>query len=149
MAQSVKHLTSAQVTISWSVRLSPASGSVLTAQSLLGILSLSSLHIPCTLSLFVSKINTLFTKLCVWHSVRSEEDGGTVTHTPGAFSSAGKSEGGRGGEQGAHLPLVSSANHFLLPAQLLADCPCHVTITSRDPALQVTDDRTKMAQSDP
>ena len=34
MAQSVKHLTSAQVKISQFVSLSPASGSVLTAQSL-------------------------------------------------------------------------------------------------------------------
>ena len=34
MAQSVKRPTSAQVTISWSVSSNPASGSVLTAQSL-------------------------------------------------------------------------------------------------------------------
>ena len=34
MAQSVEHPTSAQVTISWFVSSSPASGSVLTAQSL-------------------------------------------------------------------------------------------------------------------
>ena len=34
VAQSVKHPTSAQVMISWFVSLSPASGSVLTAQSL-------------------------------------------------------------------------------------------------------------------
>ena len=34
MAQSVEPLTSAQVMISWSVGLSPASGSVLTTQSL-------------------------------------------------------------------------------------------------------------------
>ena len=34
MAQSVKHPASAQVTISWFVGSSPASGSVLTAQSL-------------------------------------------------------------------------------------------------------------------
>ena len=34
MAQSVKPLTSAQVMISWFVSSSPASGSVLTAQSL-------------------------------------------------------------------------------------------------------------------
>ena len=34
MAQSVKHLTLAQVTISWFVSLSPVLGSVLTAQSL-------------------------------------------------------------------------------------------------------------------
>ena len=33
VAQSVKHPTSAQVMISWFVSLSPASGSVLTAQS--------------------------------------------------------------------------------------------------------------------
>ena len=34
VAQSVERLTSAQVMISWFVSLSPASGSVLTAQSL-------------------------------------------------------------------------------------------------------------------
>ena len=34
VAQSVKHPTSAQVMISWSVGSSPASGSVLTAHSL-------------------------------------------------------------------------------------------------------------------
>ena len=34
MAQSVKHLTLAQVMISWLVSSSPTSGSVLTAQSL-------------------------------------------------------------------------------------------------------------------
>ena len=34
MAQSVEHLTSVQVMISWFVGLSPMSGSVLTAQSL-------------------------------------------------------------------------------------------------------------------
>ena len=34
VAQSVKHLTSAQVMISWSMSSSPASGSVLTAQRL-------------------------------------------------------------------------------------------------------------------
>ena len=34
MAQSLKHLTSAQVMISWFVSSSPTSGSVLTAQSL-------------------------------------------------------------------------------------------------------------------
>ena len=34
MAQLVKHLTSAQVTISWFMGSSPMSGSVLTAQSL-------------------------------------------------------------------------------------------------------------------
>ena len=34
MAQLVKHPTSAQVTISWFVSLSPRSGSVLTARSL-------------------------------------------------------------------------------------------------------------------
>ena len=41
VAQSVKHLTSAQVVISRLVSSSPASGSVLTARSLLGILSVS------------------------------------------------------------------------------------------------------------
>ena len=41
MAQSVKHLTSTQVMISWFVGSSPASGSVLTAQILTPTLSLS------------------------------------------------------------------------------------------------------------
>ena len=41
VAQSVQCLTSAQVVVSWFVGSSPASGSVLMVQSLLGILSLS------------------------------------------------------------------------------------------------------------
>ena len=41
MAQLAKRTTLAQIVISWLVSLSPALGSVLTAQSLLGILSLS------------------------------------------------------------------------------------------------------------
>ena len=41
MAQWVKHLTFAQVMISRFVGLNPTLGSMLTAQSLLGILSLS------------------------------------------------------------------------------------------------------------
>ena len=45
-------LVSAQIMISWFINLSPTSGSVLTAQSLLGILSLPlSLPLPCSLSL--------------------------------------------------------------------------------------------------
>ena len=65
MAQSVEHLTSAQVRIMWVVGSSPTLGSVLAAQSLepaLGFVSppLSAPHLPpapatCTLSL--SKIN--------------------------------------------------------------------------------------------
>ena len=61
MAQSVKQPTSAQVMISWFVSLSPASGSVLTAQSLKSVsdsvspsLWPSPVH---ALSLSVSKIN--------------------------------------------------------------------------------------------
>ena len=48
MVQSVKRLTLAQVMISWFVSSSPASGSVLTAQSwsLLQILSLSLSALP-------------------------------------------------------------------------------------------------------
>ena len=49
---SVGLLVLAQVMISWFVGLRPASSSVLTAQSLLGILSLPLLHV---LSLFLSK----------------------------------------------------------------------------------------------
>ena len=46
-AQSVKHPTAAQVMISWFVRLSPALGSTLIVQSLLGILSIPvSLPLP-------------------------------------------------------------------------------------------------------
>ena len=61
VAQSVGRLTSVQVMISQSVSSSPASGSVLTAQSLepaLGSVSpsLSALP-PLSLSLFLSKIN--------------------------------------------------------------------------------------------
>ena len=65
MAQSVKHLTSAQVMISWFVTLSPSSGSVLTAQNLEPALdSVSpSLPLPCSrslsLSLSLSKMNRL------------------------------------------------------------------------------------------
>ena len=55
-AQSVEHPTSAQVLISWRVGSSPTSGSLLSAQSLLGILSLSpALPLPCMQSL--SRIN--------------------------------------------------------------------------------------------
>ena len=61
MAQSVKHLTLAQVTISPFVSLSPALGSVLTAQSLepaSDSVSLPlSLPLPCLFSLSLSKIN--------------------------------------------------------------------------------------------
>ena len=62
MAQSVKHLTSAQVMILWFMSSSPASGSVLTAQSLDPALdsgSPSSLPLPCTCSVspLLSNIN--------------------------------------------------------------------------------------------
>ena len=61
VAQSVKPLTSAQVTISRSVSSSPASGSVLTAQSLEPVLDSVSPSFsdppPFMLSLPVSKIN--------------------------------------------------------------------------------------------
>ena len=58
MAQLVKHPTSAQVMISWFVSLSPALGSVLTAQSLepaLDSVSVSpSLFVPPQLTLCLS-----------------------------------------------------------------------------------------------
>ena len=57
---SIQLLTSVQVVISWFVSLSPTSGSALTAQSLLGILSLSLSAPPLlarSLSLSLSKIN--------------------------------------------------------------------------------------------
>ena len=67
MAQSIKHLTLAQVMISWFMGLSPAAGSALTVQSLeLASYSVSpalslSLSAPpllvLTLSFSVSKIN--------------------------------------------------------------------------------------------
>ena len=63
VAQSVKPPTSAQVMISWSVSLSPMSGSVLTAQSLEPASdsvspSLSALPpLMCARTLYFSKIN--------------------------------------------------------------------------------------------
>ena len=58
VAQSVKHLTLAQVMISWSVSLSPASGSVLTAQSLEpaseSVSPSLSLPVPCSCSVSLS-----------------------------------------------------------------------------------------------
>ena len=61
VAQSLKRPTSAQVTISWSVSSSPASGSVLTAQSLEPVSDSVSPSLsdppPFMLSLPVSKIN--------------------------------------------------------------------------------------------
>ena len=50
----VRLLVSAQVTISWFVGSSPASGSSLTVRSLLGTLSLS-LPLPCSLALSENK----------------------------------------------------------------------------------------------
>ena len=55
VAQSVKRLTSAQVMISRFVGSSPASGSVLTVRSMLGILSLSLPHPLLACSLCVSQ----------------------------------------------------------------------------------------------
>ena len=74
VAQSVKCLTSAQVMISQFVGSSPASGSMLTARSLLGILS-PSLSAPpqlvhvCSLSLFFLNRNSvaLFWSKYLWH----------------------------------------------------------------------------------
>ena len=60
MAQSVKRPTSVQVMISWSVSLSPASGSVLAAQGLepaSDSVSPSLSDPPPFMSLSVSKIN--------------------------------------------------------------------------------------------
>ena len=54
VAQAVKHPTSAQVMVSWFMSSSPASGSMLTAWSLLWIL--------CLLSLCPSPIHTLSLK---------------------------------------------------------------------------------------
>ena len=57
MAQSVKRSTSAQVMISWSVSSSPASGSVLTAESLEPVSDsvLHSLSAPLPLMLSLSQ----------------------------------------------------------------------------------------------
>ena len=58
-AQPVEHLALAQVTISRSVSSSPASGSLLSAQSLLQILCPTlSLPLPYLLSPLLSKINS-------------------------------------------------------------------------------------------
>ena len=62
VAQLVKHQTSAQVMISWSMGWSPASGSVLMAQSLEpasdSVSPSLSLPLPCSLlTLFLSKIS--------------------------------------------------------------------------------------------
>ena len=61
VAQSVKHLTSAQVVISWFVSSSPASGSVLTARSLEPASDSVSLPLSAPrlllLCLFLSKVN--------------------------------------------------------------------------------------------
>ena len=71
MAQSVGHLTSAQVMISQSTSSSPVSGSVLTAQSLeplwilclpLSALPLLALCLSVCLSLSLSRINKLLKK---------------------------------------------------------------------------------------
>ena len=63
MAQSVEHPTSAQVVISQSVGLSPASGSVLTGQGLEpasnSVSPFLSAHPPLTLSLHLSKMNNV------------------------------------------------------------------------------------------
>ena len=71
VAQSVKHLTWAQVMISQFVNSSPLSGSVLTAQSLLGILCLPlSAPPPTPHTLSLAKINKHFFKLIYgtkWH----------------------------------------------------------------------------------
>ena len=56
-AQSVKHWTSVQVMILQSVSLSPASGSVLTGQSLKPALDSVSAPLLLMLSLSLSKIN--------------------------------------------------------------------------------------------
>ena len=75
MAQSVKHLTSAQVMISWSVTSSPTSGSVLTAQPASDSVSPSLWPIPnptlsLSLTLPLSKINIkTFLKRKVTHFV--------------------------------------------------------------------------------
>ena len=57
VAQSVMRLTLAQVTTSWFVGSSPMSGSELSAQSLLWILSLLSLPLPCAHCVCVSQKN--------------------------------------------------------------------------------------------
>ena len=56
MAQSVKRPTSAQVVISWFVSSSPVPGSVLTAWSLLWVLS-PSFSVPSLLGLYSLKTN--------------------------------------------------------------------------------------------
>ena len=65
---SIGHLISAQVTISRFTGSSPASGSVLTVQSLLGILSLCPSS-PHSLSLKINKLKNYFK---VYHGKREE-----------------------------------------------------------------------------
>ena len=65
MAQSVKLLTSAQVIISQSVSSSPASGSVLTAQSLEPASYFLCLSLSLCVSVSLSKINKHFKKEAV------------------------------------------------------------------------------------
>ena len=79
MAQSVKHLTSAQVMISQLVSLSPAMGSVLTAQSLEPTWdSVSpSLSVPPPLvlsSLCLLKINKNIKKIKIIRQKRDKEE---------------------------------------------------------------------------
>ena len=60
VVQSVERPTLAQVMTSWFMSLSPASGSLLLAQSLLWILcSPLSLHLPCSYSLPLSLKNKI------------------------------------------------------------------------------------------
>ena len=110
MAQSVKRPTSAQVTISWSVGSSPASGSVLTAWSLEPASdsvspSLSALPpLVLALSLSLSKINKhlkhFFKKFNVYLFLRQRE----TEHEWGRAEREGDTES----EAGSRLQAVST-----------------------------------------
>ena len=84
MAHQVKHPTSAQVMISRFVGSNPASGSALTVQSLLGILSLPlSLCLMLSFSLKISKLEKFFKfYLFLLHSMKS-----TIEVQEGQFNS--------------------------------------------------------------
>ena len=78
MAQSVKHLTSVQVMISWSMSSSPALGSVLRAQSLEPVSDSVSMQEPLSTP-YVKGVSDITATLLMTHSDASL---GQRTHPP-------------------------------------------------------------------